>query len=324
MRTRNGVIALCVALALSGLCIAGCSSTTNSGDATSMSAQQTQKSAAFSLEGEIEPTTMLDNDLLTVAANSLTYKNNVAYLNVSLTNKTSGALDATACTLGFSGNCVNDCMVDEGYLGGEIAPGETVEEEVKFNISSLQLYGIQQIESIGLGLRVVDDDYNEVFKDIIEVKTSLADDNASAGSLQSGIGNTALQQTLNYNAQTATVSADELSQSGVEALSTTLLRNKDGKAMVMVELQNNTSSTVNVKSSNITIDGSMAYEGVWNSSTVAPGKRVVLDFTLNNAIGDDQADSFDLDNMSNMGFALTVNDANYNTILPPTNVEISF
>lgn len=95
----------------------------------------------------------------------------MAYLTLSITNNTEGELDVMTSTLGYSANYVNGCMMTAGHLSVQLPAGETTEEEIGYSLWELQLYGMKGIGALGLGVRAVNDEFEEVFKGIIEVAT---------------------------------------------------------------------------------------------------------------------------------------------------------
>lgn len=136
-------------------------------------AEESQTAAPFNLDGVIEQTVLLDDDALTIVAEKLEYRNDMAYLTLSITNNTEGELDVMTSTLGYSANYVNGCMMTAGHLSVQLPAGETTEEEIGYSLWELQLYGMKGIGALGLGVRAVNDEFEEVFKGIIEVATSL-------------------------------------------------------------------------------------------------------------------------------------------------------
>ncbi len=342
-RNRSCVLALCVAAALGAASLGGCSVGEALHEGVTAVAESASKAARFDVSGTIEQTTMLDNDVLTVVAESLEYRNDVAYLKLSLTNNTEGTIDVTACTGGYDANYVNDCMLSEGYFSCEIPAGETAEDEVDFSLQELQLYGIQKISVLGLGLRVVDEEYDELFKDMVEVKTSLygsegVDSSTFAGSIDSP----ALAEKLEYEFKAASTTAPDLAETDIEIPAAFLFINKDGDIAVMAELRNNTEETLRVQVGNITINGLAAYEGEsWSGGTVAAGKRGVMSLRLSSVVeyGDllfdsskaaEDADStegkegVDLSNVKEIGMTISTKDANGNTISDPVDVAFAF
>ena len=78
-------------------------------------AVEAQTAAPFNLDGVIEQTVLLDDDALTVVAEKLEYRNDMAYLTLSLTNNTEGELDVMTSTLGYSAfKCADPRRRDSG------------------------------------------------------------------------------------------------------------------------------------------------------------------------------------------------------------------
>lgn len=103
-------------------------------------AEESQTAAPFNLDGVIEQTVLLDDDALTIVAEKLEYRNDMAYLTLSITNNTEGELDVMTSTLGYSANYVNGCMMTAGHLSVQLPAGETTEEEIGYSLWELQLY----------------------------------------------------------------------------------------------------------------------------------------------------------------------------------------
>lgn len=360
MKKWSRILALCTVVALCGACLGGCSaeetadkggssiekasegegqgrptaaqaqeeSPANSGQDSGASATTAPQAATrFDTSGTIEPTTILDNDVLTVAVESLEYRNDNAYLKLSFTNNTEGELDVTACTLGYSANYVNDCMVDLGWISCDVPAGETAEDEASFSLQNLQLYGIQKIGVFGLGIRAVNEDYDEVFKDMVEVATSLnGTEGIDSSTFVGAIDNPALLKKLEGKAEPVSSIASDLDGTGLEITAAYLLTNKDDEITVATEIRNNTDETLVVQTKNITIDGTTAYEGLWSSDTVAAGKRFILDSLQPSSLAEygDNPDEFDLSNIKEIGMTIAIKDVNGNTILDSAEVTITF
>lgn len=360
MKKWSRILALCTVVALCGACLGGCSaeetadkggapiekasegegqgrptaaqaqeeSPANSGQDSGASATATPQAATrFDTSGTIEPTTILDNDVLTVAVESLEYRNDNAYLKLSFTNNTEGELDVTACTLGYSANYVNDCMVDLGWISCDVPAGETAEDEASFSLQNLQLYGIQKIGVFGLGIRAVNEDYDEVFKDMVEVATSLnGTEGIDSSTFVGAIDNPALLKKLEGKAEPVSSIASDLDGTGLEITAAYLLTNKDDEITVATEIRNNTDETLVVQTKDITIDGTTAYEGLWSSDTVAAGKRFILDSLQPSSLAEygDNPDEFDLSNIKEIGMTIAIKDVNGNTILDSAEVTITF
>ena len=83
-------------------------------------AEESQTAAPFNLDGVIERTVLLDDDALTIVAEKPEYRNDMAYLTLSITNNTEGELDVMTSTLGYSANYVNGCMMTAGHLSVQL------------------------------------------------------------------------------------------------------------------------------------------------------------------------------------------------------------
>lgn len=349
VKRRLGAVALCTTLALSMVCLGGCGSrgaaikdeavsepavagedqSASPGapaqDESDPAADEPPSAPRFNVDGSIEPTALLDNDVLAIAAEGLEYRNDIAYLTLSLTNKTESELDVMTSTLGYSANYVNGCMMTEGCLSAQIPAGETAEEEVAYSLGELQLYGMRGIGKLGLGIRAVDEEFNEVFQGIVEVGTSLeGDSSVDSGTFAGSIDNVAFAQRLGYEVQPASRITQNLDGTGVDVLSAFLLTSKDGDRAAMVEFSNNTDDTLVVWVQDVAIDGALAYEGPWTTDTVAPGKRFIVDDLRLSSVVEDKAGEFDLSEVKEVGMKVSVTDDNGNTVLDSAEVTIAF
>lgn len=285
----------------------------------------TRSDSGFDLSGTIEPTVMLDNDVLKVEATGLEYRNDDAYLELAITNKTKSEISVTSSTLGYSANYVNDCMMSEGYISSDIPAGETVEEEARYDLQELQLEGLRGIGEIGLGLRVVNEDYDELFEDMIAVRTSLyGTEGIDVGTFADSVLNPTYLNGMDLQGKMAVSGAQDLGGSGVVVQSAGIFTNRDGDKAAMVEFKNSSDKTIRVAASNITVDGTMVYEGLWTSNLVAAGKRALMDDIHLSYMVEENASQLDLSNVKQLGMEVAVYDANDNTILKPTEVRIAF
>lgn len=323
MKYRMAVSAL--ALVVGGFAVTGCSGQENAGQGQQdTSASSTSESLdAFSVEGVVEKTTILDNDILSIEANELTYKNNTAYLDVTIANKADSRISASTGTVGFGANYVNGTMIGDGYMTSDIEPGESAEEEIRFDLVGLQLYGIKSIGEIGLGVRVSDADYDEVYKGIVSVETSLHGKTQDKA-FGDAISDSALQKLVQYEIKKSSTDFSGMNWGGVSPVSAFLMTNKDGKHVVMMEVKNDSDRIASVGVRDISLDGSVLQEGGWSSDVVAPGKHAVIDIMVENAIDKDQTENFDLSNIGTVAFSVAINDIDGNTVAMPSEVSISF
>lgn len=349
MKRQLTLAAFCAVFALGGFCLGGCvandaptaadpvderpsASEVQTGtssqppqEADVPTSESPQVLPRFNLEGTIEPTVLLDSDDLAIEAKSLEYRNDVAYLALSITNKTDGDIDVMTSTVGYSANYVNGCMLVQGSLSSQVPAHETVDEEVLYSLPELQLYGIQGIGELGLGVRVVDGELNELFKDIVEIKTSLSGDpDVDAGTFAGYVENPAIAQALGYEIKAASSISQGLEGTGFEATSAYLVTNKVGEVAVMVEFQNSSAETMEVLTSDITIDGVMAHEGLWTGDAVIAGKRFVVDDLRLSSMVEEGSENFDLAQIKDISMSVSAVDGNGNTLFAGAAVTLTF
>ena len=85
-------------------------------------------------------------------------------LTLSITNNTEGELDVMTSTLGYSANYVNGCMMTAGHLSVQLPAGKQRRRRLAIPSGELQLYRMKGIGALGLGVRAVNDEFEEVFK----------------------------------------------------------------------------------------------------------------------------------------------------------------
>lgn len=321
------------AMLLALLPIYGCGAAQGGASGSGISVKQQAVGDSFDRDISIEKTTLVDNPEVEVTADSLSFKNDNIYLDITATNKTDSKIQVSAGTFGFSGNYINNYMVSDGYLSIELAPQETKTSDIYFQTLELSLLGIKTVGEIGIGLDIK---YNEfgsdsssfnldtICQEIAVIKTSASD--------SVDMQNDTYQTAINDSAILTTAGASMLAfngnggfdQNGIEIKSLCLIKNKDDDVTFFIEIQNNTDSVLMARASDVSINGLMAYEGSWTGNTIAPSKTAVMDITLNDVIEDDQLENFDLNNIQTVGIEFSVTDSDLNTVVTPVELEFSF
>lgn len=297
--------------------------------------------AAFDDSGTIDQSVLVDNEVLTVEAQELVYKNNIASLKLRITNNSSEGIEVLAGTLGFSANYVNDYMT-VGYLNCNVAAGESVEDSFDISLDELRLMGICGIGEIGIGLRVQpsnegkeSDDYSfdELYRGIARVETSLfgnpsvADDSYAAAMESASNGFTQLGgKVLKFTREEA------FQQGGISIGSIAVVENAEGDRFGLVEFENETNKIVSIQYGKVNLNGVLAYEGLWNATTIAPGKKSIctiefkrmLDYVKeNNPDGSSDLNEVESGDISSFGMAMYAVDENQNTLFEEAVVEYS-
>ncbi|NHM16454.1 hypothetical protein GMI69_07270 [Eggerthellaceae bacterium zg-887] len=306
-----------------------------SGEADELSSEDTQQASGqstsifqpFDTSGTIEETTLVDNEYFTLVANGLSYKNNNAVLSVTVTNNSDIPITVMSNTLAYSCNYINDWMVTDGGMHCDVEPGATETDEMIFSTGTLMLYGIHGIGELGLGINADDDDYNEIFRDCVSLRTSLYDAYKS-GELQSASFEDPI---LNLYGLTADYSSDDtlFDQGGVAVVSEKMVSKDDG-SVLMLEVANNNDSLVGVQISDVFVNGELACEGTWVSGYLAANKKRMIDFDYSSlAAYRNSGDSEDEEDPSfgaieATDFSISVVDGDMNTLVPPSEIKLAF
>lgn len=323
-RTNSIPIAIACMILTSLLILAGCSSSgSNQAAKSETKPAAEQQVQAFDLSATIEETVLVNEESFEVKANSLDFKNDRAIVNLSITNKSSDAITVMAGTLGYSCNYINDFMVNQGHFNVEPMPGETVDADAYFALEELPLYGIHEIREIGIGIYARSSDGKTLFQSPVGIHTSLyATDAEDNQNFIDAISNPALQSRFDFTLLEASNNTC-FEQNQVSVPSQALIK-MDGDTALLIEESNDYRSTIRLLVSEISINGQLAYEGLWDSQAIAPGKNAMQDLVFAKMIESDKLDQFDLENISNVEFTLECVDDSNNTIVPATPVRIEF
>lgn len=282
------------------------------------STESSEELPEFDQSAVIETTVILDQDSIKVTATALEYDDYSANLKLSLENNSDKTLTFSTNTLGFSGNSINGFMIPDGYFNSEIAPGKKANETVTFSYDYLQLFGINEIADIVLGIRVTDEDYNETIYPDCQVKTSIADsytyDNTS---YQKAISSTAVQKALGLTSTYFTTDvlydADD-----IQIVSGTLMLNKNDEQMLLLEAVNSGTEMKNMVVAGLSVNGLTVYDGNWSSTTISSGKCGVISINLNDVFNEQYWEVYGLTDISSIDVKVGIQDGwdlkNENTV----------
>lgn len=272
------------------------------------STESSEELPEFDQSAVIETTVILDQDSIKVTATALEYDDYSANLKLSLENNSDKTLTFSTNTLGFSGNSINGFMIPDGYFNSEIAPGKKANETVTFSYDYLQLFGINEIADIVLGIRVTDEDYNETIYPDCQVKTSIADsytyDNTS---YQKAISSTAVQKALGLTSTYFTTDvlydADD-----IQIVSGTLMLNKNDEKMLLLEAVNSGTEMKNMVVAGLSVNGLTVYDGNWSSTTISSGKCGVISVNLNDVFNEQYWEVYGLTDISSIDVKVGIQD----------------
>lgn len=263
-------------------------------------AESSEELPEFDQSGNIKETVMLDQDNIKVTATTLEYDNYSANLKLSLENNSDKTLTFSTNTLGFSGNSVNGFMIPDGYFNSEIAPGKKANETVTFSYDYLQLFGINEIADIVLGIRVTDEEYNETLYPDCQVKTSIADAYTyDEASYQKAMTSKAVQKSFGFTS--TSFATDTLYDAdNIRIVSSLLMTNEDGEQTVLLETVNNGTEMKNVVIAGVEINGLTIYDGNWSTTTISSGKRGVISVNLNDVFNEQYWAAYGLTTISSI------------------------
>lgn len=243
----------------------------------------------FKQTGVIAETVLYNQNNVKITASGLTYNNYNVELELNIENNSETDLSIRSGTMAYSCNSVNGYMVDMGYLNCEVAAGKKANDTVKFSYSSLRMYGINEIADIEIGFDIdsadiFDDKFEEIYTGPCAVKTSVSDSyDYSESTFRKAMSDTAVQGefgiSLNY------ISDDKLyDSSGISVISKVIAANKDGDKILFLEVENTTSEEVNIRTSDISLNGLKIYGSNYSYDTINPGKRCIVDVSFDNIL----------------------------------------
>lgn len=282
------------------------------------STESSEELPEFDQSAIIETTVILDQDNIKVTATALEYDDYSANLKLSLENNSDKTLTFSTNTLGFSGNSINGFMIPDGYFNSEIAPGKKANDTATFSYDYLQLFGINEIADIVLGIRVTDEDYNETIYPDCQIKTSIADsytyDNTS---YQKAISSTAVQKALGLTSTYFTT--DVLYDAdNIQIVSGTLISNEDDEQMLLLEAVNSGTEMKNIIVTGLSVNGLTVYDGNWSSTTISSGKCGVISINLNDVFNEQYWEVYGLTDISSIDVKVGIQDGwdlkNENTV----------
>lgn len=310
------VTILCLMLSLFAL--AGCDSSSGSNN----SSNTQSSSPAFNYDGPIEETVLVDNDVLKVVARQLTYENNQALLDLSITNKTGVNLSVAASTLAYPANYINSYMVPGGWFNEEVPSGETIATESIYSLDELRMYGIRSINELGIGIYATDDNYDTVYQDVSSIKTSLGDNNSDT-SFNEAINDSLIQELLGATVKNTTTNIGTLTYNGLKFNAATLVKNSDGDYALMYEVENSTDIPMSIPVTTLNINGQLVYEYQLSGVYLEPGKKRVDTIDLSYYLEDAGMSDIN-DSINEVSFSYSIHDEKNNTLAGETQCNFAF
>ena len=255
--------------------------------ADGVQSQPAETLGEFNVDATLAETVLLDEGGVRITANGLSYTAYSVDLELTIENNSGKNLSFVSGSLGYSCNSVNGYMVNDGYLNCDVANGKKANDTIQFSYDGLMLYGIDEIADMEIGFSMTDSEYNTTYSGLRQLKTSAVETHDyGTDHYQNAITSGAVMNTYGY--EMMYFSQDSLyDQNGVTLLSSGVITRRDGKTVLLLELENTTDSMVYLSTADIAINGLVVNSSTWSSDAINPGKRCIVDIDLSSVFEPD-------------------------------------
>lgn len=285
--------------------------------------EQTEK-ADFNTEGIIEETVLIDENDIKVTATELNYTKYDAELSIVIENNSDKNFSFFAGTLGYSCNSVNDYMVSDGYFHVTVDAGKKAKEVLKFSLKQLQAYGITEIADIQIGIATTDDDYEDVYYEPKQIKTTLADSyDYETDTYQAAMKDKVIEDLFGYTIPY--YEEDELyNQNGLRIVSEAMIETDEGEKAVFLEVVNDSSEMLCCSLEDMVINNIAVSEGIWRSDFINPKSRGIIQLEISPMLEPAWYELFGISEIESLGFKVRTKDKNYEKLGEAQEADIVF
>lgn len=270
-----------------------------------------KKMEEFNTEATIGKTVIYDENNIKITADELAYSAFSADLSVTIENKTDKNLSFVCGSSGYCVNSVNGFMVDCGYMNSDIAAGQSESGVISFDFNSLNTYGITEIADMEIGFSISDDDYNYIYTDPLQIKTSIADEyDYSTNKYQEVVTNGALEN--RFDCKVNYFSDETLYEKyDICINSACVITNKDGESSLLLETENNSSGDIFAQTEEIYLNNCLVYDSTWTSDRIGAGKKCITEISLNDLSEKYDGEFSDISDISEISFTFGVGEKWY-------------
>ena len=279
----------------------------------------------FSQQATIEETVLVDESGVKITAVELAYTDYSAELTLLLENNSDRDLSFRCETMAYAYNSVNGYMIDDGYMNADVAMGKKSFETIDFSANALFVMGMTDIAEIELAFDISDNNYDTYLRTgPRQVKTELADTyDYATDTYQEAMNSSKLADIVGFSLDY--FAADTLyEQNGIRLISQTVVTNKDGEQSLFLEMENTSDEPVTAIASKVYLNGLLVYDSNYESETINPGKRAVMDMSLSFLLEDSYRTAYGIESIGDITFSLTLKDMDYNTICDAEEINITF
>ena len=276
---------------------------------------------------KIEETLLYDENSIKVTATDLKYQYNNPILTVKLENNSDKTLEFTSGAAGFARNAINGYMVGGGFMNEDIAPGTSMNQELKFSSTELSLYGIDDIGQITIDFEVEDEDEdNNAYCQTgpLVIDTSLRDTyDPGEDTYRNTIQDPAALAKIGDVTVKSYAETELYNNAGIAVTSEALLmNNSDSDLGVCLEVENTSDKPVYFGIHDISMKGLQISNGLWDGKDVLPGYKAILSLTRSNLFYHTDPELLGLNDAADLGFKILLWDDDSNTF-GEQNLDIS-
>lgn len=279
----------------------------------------------FSRKGVIKETVMVDEKDVRITATGLEYTGYSVELMLTIENNSGKNLSFVCGSVGYDCGSVNGYMIPGMYMNADVAAGKTANESIEISTDELMVCGINEIADIEIGFDISDDEYDEYLQTgPCQVKTSIADTyDYSSNSFAKTIRNKSLMNALDYTVDHFYEDVLDF-KSGISVLTETVVSNKNGEKVLMIEIMNNSSKDCIAEISDIYLNGLLVEDGSRDSNTVVSGKRYIGSIPITSLIKDIDPEAFGLSTVSDVMLSIRTYNTDYDELYSINTVKIGF
>ena len=258
-----------------------------------------------------------------ITATGINYANYEAELGIRNENNTDRNLAFLAETYGYSRNAVNGFMIENGYIGMELAPGESGEDAAGFDYNELLLHGISEIADIQIGFSISDDDNNYTYTGPLQVKTPLSESyDYNNDGYQKAISSKAMQYTYGYTVKDF-AAKEAFNSGGIRILSECYVENEDGEHSLMLEVMNDNDFVAHFTTRDIQMNGTLVYDSSWTYEVINPHCRALVDIQPEYILDEDEMAEYGVNEIESIGFTVNVMNDDGIVVAEPKDLVIS-
>lgn len=264
----------------------------------------------------IEETLLYDENNIKVTATDLKYQYNNPILTVKLENNSDKTLEFTSGAAGFARNAINGYMVGGGFMNEDIAPGTSMNQELKFSSTELSLYGVDDIGQITIDFKVEDEDNNAYCQTgPLVIDTSLKDTyDPAVDTYRNTMQDPAALAKLGDVTVMSYSETELYKNAGIAVTSEALLmNNSDSDLGVCLEVENTSDKPVYFGIHDISMKGLQISNGLWDGKDVLPGYKAIISLTRSNLFYHTDPDLLGIKDAADLGFKILLWDDDSNT-----------